>query len=166
MWNDNVKAFTAWDRRSEQFSDAITSASMLSLYAGAGSSKQQKYTIEHCERILKDCNFGFPSLDPNHNGFEGKRYWRGPIWSIMNYLIALGLDEVGEDQLAKKIRTDTINLTEKQGMAEYFDPHSGIGLGGKDFSWTAAIYLEFLKEDIDINFINIYKDKKNGLNKT
>ena len=84
----------------------------------------------------------------------------------MNYLIAIGLDDVGEDKLAKKIKTDTIKLTEKQGMAEYFDPHTGIGLGGKDFSWTAAIYLELLREDIDINIINTYKDNKNGLNKT
>ena len=166
MWNNDVLAFTAWDKKSEKFSDAITSASMLCLYAGAGTSKQQKHMIEHCERILKDCNFGFPSLDPSHPGFEGKRYWRGPVWSIMNYLIAIGLGDVGEDKLAKKIKTDTIKLTEQQGMAEYFDPHTGIGLGGKDFSWTAAIYLELLREDIDINIINTYKDKKNGLNKT
>ena len=26
-------------------------------------------------------------------------------------------------------------------MAEYFDPLDGTGLGGIDFSWTAAIYL-------------------------
>ena len=45
-------------------------------------------------------------------------------------------------------------------MAEYFDPHTGSRLGGKDFSWTAAIYLELLKEDIDIHIINNYKDKK------
>ena len=165
MWNEEVKAFTAYDRRNYLFSDAITNASILSLYAGAGSQIQKKYIINHCKRILDNCSFGMPSLDPKHNDFEGKRYWRGPIWCIMNYMIAIGLEDEGESELAKKIRTDTIKLIENYGMAEYFDPHTGVGLGGKDFSWTAAIYLELCKEKIDMNLIKNYRNKENGFNK-
>ena len=80
--------------------------------------------------------------------------WRGPIWCVMNYMIAIGLEEEGENRLAKKIKDDTIKLIESHGMAEYFDPYSGKGLGGKDFSWTAAIYLELCKDTVDINSIN------------
>ena len=50
-------------------------------------------------------------------------------------------------------------------MAEYFDPHTGIGLGGKNFSWTAAIYLELCKDKTDLNMINNYKNKNNGFYK-
>ena len=49
-------------------------------------------------------------------------------------------------------------------MAEYFDPQSGDGLGGKDFSWTAAVHLELLKEKIDIKLRNKFKKKNNVLN--
>ena len=106
------------------------------------------------------------SLDPRHDSFESKRYWRGPIWCVMNYMISIGLDDEGEHELAKKIKNDTIKLIEANGMAEYFDPLTGIGLGGKNFSWTAAIYLELCKDKIDLNMINSYKNKNNGFYKT
>ena len=49
-------------------------------------------------------------------------------------------------------------------MAEYFDPETGVGLGGKDFSWTAAVHLELLKERIDLKLQNKFKNKNNVLN--
>ena len=76
----------------------------------------------------------------------------------MNYMIAIGLEDINELCLADKIKNDTIQLVKKNGMAEYFDPITGVGLGGRDFSWTAAIHLELLKDKIDTNlkydFIN------------
>ncbi len=159
IWNKKVNAFTAFDRRNNKFCDAITNASFLSLYAGAGSISQKASMIKHCRRILKNCSFGMPSLDPEHCQFESKRYWRGPVWSIMNYMISLGLEEEHEYELADKIKSDTLKLIETEGMAEYFDPKTGIGLGGKDFSWTAAIYLELCKDSI--NSETIKKIKKN-----
>jgi hypothetical protein len=33
-------------------------------------------------------------------------------------------------------------------MAEYFDPLDGTGLGGMDFSWTAAIYLDLCSDEV------------------
>ena len=149
FWNDKVNAFTAFDRRTNQFCDAITNASMLCLYAGAGTDTQKKYTIEHCERILDDCVYGMPSLDPKHESFESERYWRGPVWLIMNYMILVGLENEEEYLLAKRIKDDTIKLIDVGGMFEYFDPFTGKGLGGDNFSWTAAIFLKLCKESYD-----------------
>ena len=33
-------------------------------------------------------------------------------------------------------------------MAEYFDPLNGAGLGGRDFSWIAAIYLDLYRHEV------------------
>ena len=82
----------------------------------------------------------------------------------MNYMIAVGLEDVNELYLANKIKNDTIHLVRKNGMAEYFDPISGVGLGGKDFSWTAAIHLELLKDKIDINSKHNFINNKNVIN--
>ena len=154
FWNDKVKAFTAFDVRTNQFCDAITNASMLCLYADAGTDKQKKYTIEHCKRILDDCVYGMPSLDPKHESFESERYWRGPIWLIMNYMILIGLENEKEYLLAKRIKDDTIRLTDVGGMFEYFNPLTGKGLGGKNFSWTAAIFLKLYRENFDFQLFN------------
>ena len=140
--------------RSNQFCDAITNASMLCLYASTGSDKQKNYTIKHCERILNSCVYGMPSVDPKHKKFESERYWRGPVWSIMNYMISHGLEHEGEYSLAKRIKDDTIKLIEVGGMYEYFNPHTGKGLGGHDFSWTAAILLALGRDSSNLKFTN------------
>ena len=86
-----------------------------------------------------------PSLDTKHKSFESERYWRGPVWLIMNYMILVGLENEKEYLLAKRIKDDTIRLTDVGGMFEYFNPLTGKGLGGKNFSWTAAIFLKLCR---------------------
>ena len=82
----------------------------------------------------------------------------------MNYMIAIGLEDINELCLADKIKNDTIQLVKKNGMAEYFDPINGVGLGGRDFSWTAAIHLELLKDKIDTNLKYDFINNKNVIN--
>ena len=104
--------------------------------------------------LLDNCVYGMPSVDPKHKKFESERYWRGPVWSIMNYMISYGLENEGEYSLAKRIKDDTIKLIEVGGMYEYFNPHTGKGLGGHDFSWTAAILLAFGRDSSNLKFTN------------
>jgi hypothetical protein len=79
-------------------------------------------------------------------------------------MITIGLKDVNELNLANKIKDDTIQLVKKNGMAEYFDPMTGVGLGGRDFSWTAAIHLELLQDKIDINLKHHFITNKNVIN--
>ena len=41
---------------------------------------------------------------------------------------------------------------------------TGKGLGGNDFSWTAAKHLELLKNKIDMSYKNDFIKKKNVFN--
>jgi hypothetical protein len=56
-------------------------------------------------------------------------------------MIADGFAAAGDPAIAARIRTDTVALIETAGPSEYFDPTTGEGIGGADFSWTASIYL-------------------------
>lgn len=141
LWNDAVGSFCAKEMRSGVLGDGITNASMLAFYAGAGSAEQRAMLIRHAEAILARVAYGFPSWDPRHEAFEAQRYWRGPVWSVVNYMMVLGLEECGYDELAQRLRHDTIRLIERSGFCEYFDPITGRGYGGGSFTWTAAIYL-------------------------
>lgn len=141
LWNDAVGAYCARDLRTGQFSNAMTNVSMLAFYAGAGRPEQRAKLVRHANHILDRCRYGFPSWDPRDEKFESKRYWRGPVWAMANYMIVQGLTECGELGLAERIRSDTLKLIEKSGFFEYFDPMTGAGHGGTDFTWTAAIYL-------------------------
>ena len=148
LWNDVIGGYCARDLRTGQFSDAITNASMLNFFADVGSDEQRKSMEAHCRRILSASAFGMPSWDPDHQAFESQRYWRGPVWAIMNHMVISGLEDAGLFDLAARVRNDTINLINERGMAEYFDPRDGDGLGGMDFSWTAAVYLDLNRAEV------------------
>ena len=79
--------------------------------------------------------------------FDPVKYWRGPIWVNMNWMIHHGLRRYGRDDLAERVKADTLHLLETVGMFEYFDARpadaGGVnhGLGTDHFSWSAALLL-------------------------
>lgn len=147
LWNDEMRAFCARDVRTDIFSNGFSSASALVFYAGAGTQEQRRHTLGHIRRIGGRTRFGQPSWDPDAAGFESQRYWCGPLWCQMNYMIARGLAENGEADLAEKMRLDLRRVIELSGFYECFDPMSGEGCIGRDFSWTAALWLAWAGRD-------------------
>ena len=85
-----------------------------------------------------------PSTHPDAPEFEAQRYWRGPVWPHMNWLIAVGLAEAGHRGESARLAEATRALIASGGLCEYFDPLPGEGCGGGDFSWTAATVLFWL----------------------
>lgn len=143
LWDNNVGAFCSRDIITGEFSGAITSTSFLSFYAHVGSDKQSKILLDHLARIDGRAKFLLPSLDPEHAEFNDLRYWRGPVWAVVNFMVAAGLREAGLDEWSEKIRTDTQRLIAETGFFEAFSPMTGEGTGGDDFSWTAAMWLDW-----------------------
>ena len=82
-----------------------------------------------------------PSWDPDDARFDAQRYWCGPVWPQMNRIVAIGLNEQGETELAHRVAEDIRSLVHQSGFRECFDPIAGEGCIGTDFSWTAALWL-------------------------
>ncbi|MBA3403157.1 MAG: hypothetical protein H0U13_00525, partial [Gemmatimonadaceae bacterium] len=68
-----------------------------------------------------------------------------PVWSVLNYMIGIGLADAGHDRWAERLRGDTRALIEQTGFYEAYNPVDGTGNGGDDFSWTAAIWLAWAR---------------------
>ena len=51
------------------------------------------------------------------------------------------VEQHGYDDIAARMKQDTRRLIEGGGFREYFHPQTGEGLGGADFSWSAAAWL-------------------------
>ena len=52
----------------------------------------------------------------------------------------------GQSDVANSIEKDSLTLIEKSGFAEYYDPITGAPCGGGQFTWTAAMVIEFIKQ--------------------
>lgn len=87
-----------------------------------------------------------PSYDHTAPDFERLRYWRGPVWININWLLCRGLRTAGQDALANALRACLLRLVDRSGYYEYFDPVTGAGIGSSEFSWTAALALDLLAE--------------------
>ncbi|MGW0504523.1 MGH1-like glycoside hydrolase domain-containing protein [Micromonospora sp. NPDC003241] len=87
-----------------------------------------------------------PSHDRTATDFEPLRYWRGPSWMNVNWLVRQGLLAHGQDRLAAGLRASMIELVETAGCHEYFHPETGAGLGSAGFGWTAALLLDVLAD--------------------
>ena len=85
-----------------------------------------------------------PSYDRTAPDLDPFRYWRGPIWINMNWLIWRGLRRHGRATLAAALRSSMIDLVRRSHCYEYFHTDSGEGIGAPEFSWTAALTLDLL----------------------
>ena len=141
LWDEDVQAWCSRDLLTGRSSGFVTSASFLSFYAGLKDAARDQATLGHLERIAGKVDYLVPSLDPEDPGFQMIRYWRGPVWAVVNYMIGSGLAEAGHADWGDRVRRDTRNLIERNGFYEAFSPIDGTGSGGDDFSWTAAIWL-------------------------
>jgi glycogen debranching enzyme len=64
----------------------------------------------------------------------------------INWLIMDGLKRYGYKDHYDALRETSMEMIEKSGCAEYFDPNSGEPLGAHNFSWTAALAIDLLKD--------------------
>ncbi|CAF1452503.1 unnamed protein product [Adineta ricciae] len=140
-WNQHIRGFVSLDLISGKDIEKPTQTCFIPLIALELDSYQRKSIQEEIERWCQGMVIGIPTTAPFSPDFESKRYWRGPVWAVINWLIADGLRKNQLKELAAIIEGNTISVIERAGFCEYFDPITGEGLGGNTFSWTAAAYL-------------------------
>ncbi len=141
LWNEDAGAFCSRDATTGESSGLVTNASFLAFYAGVGNAAQHARLIAALERMAQSARYLLPSLEKGSRAYDHRRYWRGPVWLVVSYMVAQGLAEQGHGGWAARIREDSARLIETSGFYESFSPETGEGSGGPDFSWTAAMWL-------------------------
>lgn len=141
LWNEDAGAYCSRDATTHESSGLVTNASFLAFYAEVGSAGQRARLIEALCRLAGSAKYLIPSLEKGSREYDHRRYWRGPIWLVVSYMVAQGLAEQGYGDWAERIREDSAKLIELSGFYESFSPETGEGSGGGDFSWTAAMWL-------------------------
>jgi hypothetical protein len=81
--------------------------------------------------------FGPTNVAQGHPSYDPGAYWRGAAWPNMSYLLWLAARRWDDAVVADQIARNTIAGADVSGWAEYWNPHTGEGLGAAPQSWTA-----------------------------
>jgi len=141
LWSERHGQYLCRDRITGRLIDSASVGGLLAAFAAIPTARAARIaaSIE-----AQGTRFRVPSHAPADPRFDAKRYWRGPVWLVVNYMIADGLARAGLAAAAAAITRSSLELIHENGFAEYYDPISGAPLGGGRFTWTAAMVLEFL----------------------
>jgi len=87
--------------------------------------------------------YGIPSVSMEEPTFRAGwhlfRCWRGPSWINTVWLLAPALRRFGYDAEADRIITSCVELVERHGFREYYNPLNGEGLAARRFGWSTLL---------------------------
>jgi hypothetical protein len=148
LWDPEQRRFSALDviRRERSAEDTVVSLAPL---LDPELPREQVEAIVanlHSASFHPEAKISFvvPSYDLLGEGFDARRYWRGPVWINTNWLLAAGLRQHGYHSLVEQITSSSVRLVAGAGFREYFDPFNGTGYGTDGFGWTAALTMDFI----------------------
>jgi neutral trehalase len=123
-------------------------AGFAPLFAGVPSAEQAQRMYRYLNSTsfcaLDEQAYPVPSYDRQAPGYSPNRYWRGPVWLNINWLLMHGLRRYGFSAYASRVEQAMVELVREHGFFEYFNPQTGQGHGTDQFSWTAALVLDVL----------------------
>ena len=140
-WSETDGIYYSWNTKRGIPIEKPGIGCLLPLYADPQAALRHPVLLERLRSWLSQVRYGVPSFEPGRPEFEPLRYWRGPVWLVVNWMLIDGLRRNGQPELARRILSDSLELVGSHGFGEYFDPLTGDALGGPEFSWTAAMYL-------------------------
>jgi len=146
LWDEYDRSYYSRDFVTHRLLKTQSLAALMPLYAGTVSKERAEQLVR---RLENDQQFGpaypVPSVPLDSPDFDPDRYWQGPAWLNTNWLIIDGLKRYGYHEHAAALRETSLEMVEKGGFAEYFDPNTGEPLGADGFSWTAALTIDLLR---------------------
>lgn len=146
LWNPDLGQYTCFDRKVGRTIKSASIGGLLAAFAPIPVDRGRQIAAR-IDTLASRTRFLVPSHTPSASEFDPNRYWRGPVWLIVNYMIADGLRAAGQSAVAARIVADSLHLIRTGGFAEYYNPDTGGPCGGARFTWTAAMVLEFLSLD-------------------
>ncbi len=156
LWDEQQGIYVSYDRVHGRHIPVATAGGLVPLLCGAPNAEQTARMVS----LLESPRFTGTTDNPawlcastalDEPGFDPCRYWRGPVWINMNWLLYHGLQRTGHPALAERLRSDALELVRRYGFWEYYKPWKNLppdettgGYGSNNFSWTAALTLDWL----------------------
>jgi hypothetical protein len=148
LWDEETGQYYSRNAVTGDLIKVPTIATFLPLWSGVPSRERAERLIALLGEPLGYWpRYPVPSVPVNAPEFLEAGYWKGPTWVNMAWAIVAGLRQYGHDELAEELRLRILDLVERRGFSEYFSPLTGEGYGADDFSWTAALVIDLVRDD-------------------
>lgn len=150
-WDDERGRCFDTDLATGERIDVETIAMIAPILAGqvTPAVRMAAKQLWHSDRMIGAPHLRWP-LPPTTSTtapqYHPTRYWRGPIWPVINWLLWYAWDRIGEFEIADELRANALQQIQTSGFYEYMHPVTGEGLGSDAQSWTAAVTLDWLAD--------------------
>lgn len=156
LWDEERGYYICHDKVHGRNINNATASGLMPLLCGAPDQARAKRLLSTLESVSFSGTTKKPawlcaSTALDDPGFDPHRYWRGPVWINMNWMLYHALLRYGFEEMASKLRSDSLELIHKFGFWEYYNPWKILpdgekqgGYGANEFSWTAALALDWL----------------------
>lgn len=154
LWDSERGIYDAYDLYHDRRIPVHTSSGLMPLCGGVPTQEQAEQLLRH----LQGPAFGgkredvhlCPTYSLEAKDIDFQKYWRGPVWINLNWLLYHGLVRYDMRRMAQRVQAHSLDLLDTHGFYEYFDPRRDAeeaGCGTDRFSWSAALCLDWLAED-------------------
>lgn len=91
--------------------------------------------------------FPFPSVAYDQPGYQPHKWWRGPVWLSVAWILLEVLKKYGFTEARREAMKRLYDMMLKDGLLhELFNSQTGEGMGNAQQGWTAAIFLRIGQE--------------------
>ncbi|MEO1451833.1 MAG: trehalase family glycosidase, partial [Bacteroidota bacterium] len=150
FWHEGLQTFVPYDFVLKEQIAHWEIGGLVPIFAGISTQHQVDATCVYLRHLHERGYYLCPSFDVDSPLFDSRRYWRGPVWPQMNWMLHKGLKAYGHHDLAELMKTDLLELVSKLGFFEYFESQKSLvkqidqGYGGALFSWTASSVIDLI----------------------
>ena len=142
FYKDEEQSFFSYDFINHDLIKIDAISNYFILFANLENKDMNNKIINKLKKYNSQKEYFFTTVNPKDQTFEETRYWRGPVWINSNWIIYQGL--INKDRnFSTLIKNKTLDLLENKKFYEYYNFKNGDCLGAKNFSWSAALYLDF-----------------------
>ncbi len=141
-WSSEDEIFYDLDQKGRQVK-VKTVSSLMPLILDGLPKKYVGPLVNHLTNKKEfRSEYPIPSVSMDEKTFDpngGLVLWRGPSWINTNWFISRALLEKGYKKESGIINKKTLQMVEKSGLWEFYNPLNGVGYGQPTFGWSTLV---------------------------
>ena len=134
LWNEDLGRYDYIDASTKMPQRCFAVGTVMPLIVERDLARRARLE-ENISQLLSHGSL-LPSVAPSDPQFNPRCYWRGPAWVNTAWLL--------NKHLGDSLREPTLEAMNQNGIYEYFHPITAEPLGGEEFTWSAALALDWL----------------------